>query len=457
MAAIKQARRDALRDVKLDGSTHVGLWLDRYLDFQNDQTQRAEREDGDAGRIGQHFLSVQARPIPLGYPEAYDRWRAGLSPNDGSIVATPITATGRIALGLGNKGVLENGLHLDHTWGVPVIPGSALKGVAAAAAHLLTNDREWKKGGTAHARRGDHHAALFGQGGAARGSESGSEDCIGRVRFLDAWWIPRDDRDRPEPHLPIHLDIMTVHHAAYYQDDSGRTLPLDTDSPNPVPFATISGRFLLVLQLTDPSDDAGWLDLALDLLEEGLTELGIGAKTNAGYGRMTLSLPAKKARDLRAEFSEASRPAEDRWPRDHADVLAKSPIDQGYWLLQHGRTVPEGYGFDETRWRSLLTTHFTPAITLLKQTPDAASGAVDLDQEITDLKRKRHEVQQRPVDKRDDKAVRRRRTELDGLENQLKLKESQRSNLAAHAEREAAARRVVEAQRQAFLAWYLGS
>lgn len=458
-----QARRDALKHVRPNEGTHVGLWLDRYLDDQNDQRSNDSEDRGqkeDKGQKAKHVLSAQNRPVPKGYPEAFDRWRQSFNAHDGTTLATPIEAKGRIALGLGNKGVLENGLQLDHTWGVPIIPGSALKGVAAAAAHLLAEGLEWRKGKSAHDGRGAFHAALFGQGGTSRLEGGEDADTIGRVRFLDAWWIPRDDRERPLETLPIHLDIMTVHHADYYgekKDKEGQlTLPLDTDRPNPVPFATLSGRYLLVVQLTDPEDDPRWLDLALDLLEEGLAELGVGAKTNAGYGRMTLEIPESSALERREAFKESALPGEERWLRDNAPLLQKSPTEQADWLLEHGRTLPDGYGFDDTAWRGLMTSAIPTAINLLKLTPEAAASAVDLDAEIDALKRRRHEVQQTPVNKRDDKAVRRRRNELDGIEVQIKLKESQKANQAAFAEREANERRKVEERRQAFLAWLRG-
>jgi CRISPR-associated protein Cmr6 len=38
---------------------------------------------------------------------------------------------GRLIVGLGGDNVLETGLTLHHTYGVPLIPGNALKGLAA--------------------------------------------------------------------------------------------------------------------------------------------------------------------------------------------------------------------------------------------------------------------------------------------------------------------------------------
>ena len=85
---------------------------------------------------------------------------------------------------------------------------------------------------------------------------------------------------------------------------------------------------------------------------------------------------------------------------------------------------------------------------------NALSVTTSDDADIAALKRRRQEVQNSPVNRRDDKAVRRRRAELESLEQQLRLKESQKANQAAFVEREAAARQALEATRQAFLSWW---
>src|ERR1700680_515711 len=43
----------------------------------------------------------------------------------------------RLIVGLGSENVLETGIRLHHTYGLPVIPGSALKGLAAHYCHEI--------------------------------------------------------------------------------------------------------------------------------------------------------------------------------------------------------------------------------------------------------------------------------------------------------------------------------
>ena len=142
-----------------------------------------------------------------------------------------------------------------------------------AAAHLLLEDEAWRKKASG---RGSSLTLL-----------GGTTEQIGSVVFHDAWWIPEGEK------LPIHPDVMTVHHADYYKD--GNKPPSDMDNPNPVPFASVTGKYLVVVERSFPAkadEQPELLDAALCILKLGLEHLGIGAKTNAGYGRMTLELKA---------------------------------------------------------------------------------------------------------------------------------------------------------------------
>ncbi len=63
------------------------------------------------------------------------RWaRSRHQPSDATIWTA--TLVDRLVVGLGHNTVLETGLTLHHTWGLPMLPGSALKGLARAWAML---------------------------------------------------------------------------------------------------------------------------------------------------------------------------------------------------------------------------------------------------------------------------------------------------------------------------------
>ena len=262
-----RARRERLARVTIRPDTHAGLWMDRYLSDQTGEGGDDDKAKGAKARLIRDLSRTVT--VPRGYREMLTRLQSSFAGRE--VTLLKVTTLGRTVVGLGARGSLEAGLHMDHTWGVPVIPGSALKGLASATAHHLARDDAWHKPTTprTEGEEPNDHEALFG-----------TNDEQGAVLFHDAWWSPRDES------FPVDPDTMTVHHPDYYQKKQGP--PSDTDSPTPVPFATVNGDFLVMLEGSEP-----WRNVAVEILLKGLEELGIGAKTNAGYGRMA---PARQER-----------------------------------------------------------------------------------------------------------------------------------------------------------------
>ncbi|MEN2981677.1 MAG: type III-B CRISPR module RAMP protein Cmr6 [Thermus sp.] len=252
-------RREALRRVRLDPQgTHRGLWLDKYL-------AEAKREDTEAK--GKLVKEVAGIAEPQEYGAFFDRYLEALRSVGAETRAA--TARSRLAVGLGGEGVLETSLTLHRTYGVPYIPGSALKGLASRYAHLYLEGEAWRRNLGAFAR-GEAQAGLFG-----------TTEEQGAVVFFDALPYPKTWK--------IHPDIMNPHHAGYY--GGGETPPADWDSPVPVPFLSVTGTFLLALAPAPgvPREEARpWLQAAWRILAWALREEGVGAKTASGYGRLEL-------------------------------------------------------------------------------------------------------------------------------------------------------------------------
>jgi CRISPR-associated protein Cmr6 len=243
-------------------TANAGLILDRWLPGDKNEMDLV----GEKGSSKSLLVKKVAQQNSLaGYRRFFDRWQRQTSTlsNQGYVLKTGrATAVGRMVVGLGNESVLETSITLHHTFGVPYIPGSALKGVTASYAHKHLNDDLWRKGK-------DAHIALFGD-----------TEQQGAVLFLDALPVPQ-----PEPLL--HPDVLTPHHQDYYSEtkDNGKLLPpADWDDPNPVPFLSAVGTYLVVLA----SKEEVVLRAAFDFLKAGLEKEGIGAKTSSGYGRLSL-------------------------------------------------------------------------------------------------------------------------------------------------------------------------
>ena len=237
-----------MQTVSSQPSTHAGLWLDKYLEHQP--------EGGGEGPRAGHFDEAAKRPVPPGYPILFGRWKSALE--RAGVTTRPARAQGRIAVGLGGESVLETSITLHRIYGVPFIPGSALKGLAARYARTRLVET-WATGKGAY-------EVMFGDPSEA-----------GYVTFFDALYIPESaSQDRP-----LAPDVITVHHPEYYRGEASP--PADWDNPTPIPFLSATGDYLIPLHGAED-----WVEAAFEILSRALAEEGIGAKTSSGYGRMVI-------------------------------------------------------------------------------------------------------------------------------------------------------------------------
>jgi len=269
-----QGRRNALNDLKPHSETHAGLLLQRYL------TEHKPKQRDNTTQTPEEQLLEQACAIAASkvYHAAFDRWLKQFvqkTPAGCARVHFTVQAAAPIAIGLGNASPLEVGIRLHHTYGMPLLPASALKGLCRRVARLLHHESKLSD---------DAIDALFG-------FSREKQAAAGAVVFYDAWYVPSSAGG-----APFHRDVITVHHPAYY--GSGEVAPTDFDDPTPVPFLVVKpgARFLCTLDAPDPA----WARFAEQMLLWGLENLGVGAKTNAGYGYLN--------REGGASASPAARP-----------------------------------------------------------------------------------------------------------------------------------------------------
>lgn len=279
------------------------------------------------------WLSCLARcEEPARYSQAYRRWRDSLRSPD--VHCFTVRSLGRLLVGQGNSTATGVGLTLQHTWGVPVLPGSALKGLTAHYVQTVYGPEELEDAPERAPFRGitwkDNRpvgaaGALFRRlFGAPDLEDSAGKATCGGVLFHDALWVPLGEDRRRAPMLA--RDVLTVHQRGYYES-KGQTWPVDFDDPNPVSFLTVApeGRFLVALEARGESR---LLERAARYLKEALSDWGLGGKTAAGYGRFV---------------SEAS-------PRESEVAAPLSPVltELGAWLEeQKAREMPQRQQFQE--------------------------------------------------------------------------------------------------------------
>ncbi len=293
---------------------HPGVILQKYLTKQADPVERRALFDAA-------LRAARSESLRTIYLEAFVRWTRSF-PGGEAHQSAQLATTSRLAVGLGSENVLETGLRLHHTYGLPIIPGSALKGLASHYCHDVWGQRHTKtvpEENRLFRRGGPYHSLLFGT------TEDG-----GVITFYDAWLTPESLHEGA-----LRLDVMTPHHPKWQTNEAP---PTDFDSPVPVSFLSVSGAFDVRLSwsgpTTAPSDQAeAWTALAMKLLREALAEWGVGGKTSSGYGRL-VSPDSSRTRSQQAALraNQVALPT----PGEMVDgQLLEARTKKGGWKAMH--------------------------------------------------------------------------------------------------------------------------
>lgn len=248
--------RETLREpFQTARDAHPGLLMQRGLRFApgdvHGDAAPAEKTD--------HIRRVCAAREHSLYQHAYARW-SRITSDTMRFHRLEMQLESRLFIGLTGGGLLETGCALSHSYGMPYIPGSSVKGVVRA--HVRDS---------VFAR---NHPQIVNEllGVASQGEAPDSPALSGLVVFHDAWWIPGSAAH------PMVEEIVTSHHLDYYGSE-GEKPATDFDSPIPNAQIAVQGQFLFVLE-----GPLAWRDLAAQMLQSALSERGIGAKTRSGHG-----------------------------------------------------------------------------------------------------------------------------------------------------------------------------
>lgn len=298
-----EAWREALKQRGSQGPSHPGLAYTRW--------GSGKPEGKEEGQWKEWWEWLERAGEPQGYSQAYERWKRSLQPPHS--VWAVVRAESRLLVGHGLPSATEVGLTLHHTWGVPMVPGSALKGLTAAwveAVYGPDSEQErresparaawagpqWDDNGK-RVVRGPEQAWrwMFGSPEVVGPEPVRAAASQGLIVFHDALWVPPQG---DAPRQPLARDVLTVHQRAYYGqrpgkgEKPGEQWPTDHDEPNPVAFLTVKpGVKLLVALSVAPGAGPGGQQLlqrARQFLLEALGEWGVGGKGSAGYGRLVV-------------------------------------------------------------------------------------------------------------------------------------------------------------------------
>lgn len=264
-----QLCRHTLRDLlSRDRSPHPGLLLARGL-----TAWPANGEGGGQAKKALIDRVAKLRPDGL-YLAALARWQR-LTADAQRFTAFQATLSGRLYIGVTRDNALETGVTTSQTYGMPLIPGSAVKGVCRAAARRLNLGAEAVRW-------------MFG-------AETAEAAEAGGLVFHDAWWVGgRNDH-------PFVLEVVTPHHVEYY-GSQGETPATDFDSPIPAYQIAVRGAFHFAIE-----GDPAWTRVAARLLQIALAETGIGGKRSSGYGLFTAADAQNEAVASRQRTQPAAR------------------------------------------------------------------------------------------------------------------------------------------------------
>ena len=196
---------------------------------------------------------------------------------------------GRLALNL-SDGLIQNaGMSLDRLFGMPCIPGSAIKGVSRHAA--LNELKSATSTETAKAVFDDFRL-VFGT------SDADFDENKGELRDYKAMLGERPVNHKgcvsflpayPVNHARVVVDLVNVHYPEYYKTGDERKLGEEKPLPNYFPCVETGAQFAFCLMLTALGRDGeNLLARAREWLEIAITVRGLGGKTAAGYGWFSL-------------------------------------------------------------------------------------------------------------------------------------------------------------------------
>jgi CRISPR type III-B/RAMP module RAMP protein Cmr6 len=224
----------------------------------------------------------------------------------GRVTTFEATLAGRLLVNLAG-GVVENaGICLDRCFGLPFLPGSAVKGIARAQA--LWEIRQAPAADKERLLRAAMLLLGFGgrditgdfawAAGEGRIAQEVAESICGTEFKGTASFLPAYPTTAPK----LVVDMVNPHYPDYYRGGRQRA----TDDENPVPNyfpAVEAGSAFGFAVLLNRLPEMGGLDAKTLLeqckawLERAITSKGAGAKTAAGYGWFVLGRPVLREQE----------------------------------------------------------------------------------------------------------------------------------------------------------------
>lgn len=277
----KEEKKDWWYESKSKFEKNINLLFSKFIPLTSLRDEEKENKDKYLQFIINEFENLKTRLNNFNFiKERNEELINKLKDSGLKAKSFQATCQWRIIIGLGASHPQETSMTLHHIYGIPYIPGSAIKGITKhwvvlkIADHISTNENKnfedaVEKVSEALEEGRDYNISLDGIEFRDLVKIFGTQKQIGQVIFIDAYPIDK---------INLEIDIMNVHYPDYY---SGKEPPTDYQKPRPIKFLTVKGT---KFQFHLLSQDINLLNHTEKILKEALKEHGIGAKTSLGYG-----------------------------------------------------------------------------------------------------------------------------------------------------------------------------
>ncbi len=292
---------------------NFSLRLEKFVPFVKDRNSGVKKPRIDKFGIRINLPKVALKIYERFFNHQKSLWKSKIEEfyeNPNKLLFTLKTKS-RLVVGLGDESVYETSIRLHRNYGIPYIPGSALKGVAKHyVIYKLVEDNfdtlADKFGKSDFFELAGDVQKLFENDNDVKEYNDlklnskeislndlrkifGTQSYEGSVVFFDAFPTPEQFNQKSV----LELDIMNPHYGDYYsasESDLNKKVekaPGDWHSPNPIFFLTVPESIEFQFAIAPRNEEGVKLsEKAKELLISALREQGVGAKTALGYGRL---------------------------------------------------------------------------------------------------------------------------------------------------------------------------
>ncbi|MCS7202291.1 MAG: type III-B CRISPR module RAMP protein Cmr6 [Dictyoglomus sp.] len=277
----KEEKKDWWYESKNDFEKNINLLFSKFIPKSSLRNEEKENKDKYLQFIISELAKLEEKLINFNFIKERNQELTKILERYGyTKLSFEAICSWRLIIGLGGTHPQETSMTLHHVYGIPYIPGSAIKGVTRHWAILKFADHSVKE------ENEDFSEVLEKISKGLEKGENfdltvdgitfidliqifGTQKEIGKVIFMDAYPISK---------INLKIDIMNSHYPQYYL---GKEPPADWQNPVPIKFLTIEKTKFQFYLL---SHNRNLLSCAEKLLKEALREHGLGAKTSLGYG-----------------------------------------------------------------------------------------------------------------------------------------------------------------------------